>query len=187
MHLSLLHLDESTTDDDEYVEFYYYYFTKDLFAFFVYSCLFTYMVFYAPGHLNHPDNYIAASSSVTPAHLVPEWYFLPFYAVLRSTPDKFGGLVMMFLTLVDLFIVDFIDDTDESSCELTLSDESEEADLVIEDDSDAGTLFIIFFLGGKDIDEPYTDLSTVLTFLQFSDYFDLEDAGDDDDLLTKSS
>jgi ubiquinol-cytochrome c reductase cytochrome b subunit len=43
----------------------------------------------------HPDNYIIANSMVTPAHIVPEWYFLPFYAILRSVPDKLGGVLAM--------------------------------------------------------------------------------------------
>jgi len=72
LHLSLLHLDESTSEDDEYVEFYYYYFIKDLFAFFLIMALFAVLVFFSPNHLSHPDNYIMASISVTPAHLVPE-------------------------------------------------------------------------------------------------------------------
>lgn len=71
-HLSLLHLDESSTEDDEYVEFYYYYFIKDLFAFFIMLLVFALLVFFLPNFLNHPDNYIMASVSVTPAHLVPE-------------------------------------------------------------------------------------------------------------------
>lgn len=72
IHLTLLHLDESSNEDDEYVEFYYYYFIKDLFAFFCLFTVFTIIVFFFPNFLNHPDNYIMASASVTPAHLVPE-------------------------------------------------------------------------------------------------------------------
>jgi len=178
LHLSLLHLDESTNEDDEYVEFYYYYFIKDLFAFFLLMILFSYLVFFNPNHLNHPDNYIMASASVTPAHLVPEWYFLPFYAVLRATPDKFGGLILMFLMIIDLFLVDIIWDDKQDSFsladkeELTGTSEYFEAD--IEEDEDLGVLIILFFLGGKDIDEPYTDLAGILTLLQFSDYFEIE-------------
>ena len=72
LHLSLLHLDESTNEDEEYVEFYYYYFIKDLFAFFLLMVVFAFLVFFNPNYLSHPDNYIMASISVTPAHLVPE-------------------------------------------------------------------------------------------------------------------
>ena len=53
------------------------------------------MVFFYPNVLGHSDNYIPANPLVTPAHIVPEWYFLPFYAILRSIPDKLGGVVAM--------------------------------------------------------------------------------------------
>jgi len=56
---------------------------------------FSYFVFLNPNILGHPDNYIEANPMVTPAHIVPEWYFLPFYAILRSIPDKLGGVVAM--------------------------------------------------------------------------------------------
>ena len=72
VHLTLLHLDESSTEDDEVVEFYYYYFIKDLFVFFILIILFIYLVGLQPNYLSHPDNYTPASISVTPAHLVPE-------------------------------------------------------------------------------------------------------------------
>jgi quinol-cytochrome oxidoreductase complex cytochrome b subunit len=170
LHLSLLHMDESSNEDDEYVEFYYYYFIKDLFAFFVLFCGFSYLVFFSPDLLSHPDNYSMASISVTPAHLVPEWYFLPFYGVLRSTPDKFGGLVLMFATIVDMFILDIIGAEDEEDFDINTLD----LEGWMEDEGGTASLIILFYLGGKDIDEPYTDLATILTFLQFLDYFDVE-------------
>ena len=183
LHLSLLHLDESSNEDDEVVEFYYYYFIKDLFAFFILLILFTQLIFFQPNLLSHPDNYIMASISVTPAHIVPEWYFLPFYAVLRATPDKFGGLILMFLVLIDFFLIDLILDDKHSDFlfhDLTYLDEnSEEMDSDIEEDDDTGTLLILFFLGGSDIEEPFTDIASILTLLQFLDYFDLNfDEGD---------
>ena len=53
-------------------------------------------MFYLPNYLGHADNYIPANPSVTPTHIVPEWYFLPFYAILRAIPNKLGGVVAMF-------------------------------------------------------------------------------------------
>jgi len=186
LHLSLLHLDESSNEDDEVVEFYYYYFIKDMFALFIMLSLIMYMVFFKPNHLSHPDNYIMASISVTPAHLVPEWYFLPFYAVLRATPDKFGGLLLMFLVLVDFFLIDLI--LDDKHNEFTFNDvedldeSNEEMDSDIEEDDDTGILLVLFFLGGSDIEEPFTDLASILTLLQFLDYFDLNfDEGDNNE------
>ena len=61
-------------------------------------------MFFAPNMLGHADNYIPANPLVTPAHIVPEWYFLPFYAILRAVPNKLGGVVLMGGALVVLFI-----------------------------------------------------------------------------------
>jgi quinol-cytochrome oxidoreductase complex cytochrome b subunit len=58
-----------------------------------------------PNVLGHPDNYIRADSLVTPKHIVPEWYFLPFYAILRAIPDKFIGVVAMFGSILILFFL----------------------------------------------------------------------------------
>nr|YP_009118065.1 apocytochrome b [Paracercomonas marina]AJF22835.1 apocytochrome b [Paracercomonas marina] len=183
LHLSLLHLDESSNEDDEYVEFYYYYFIKDLFAFFLLMIIFAYLVFFNPNYLSHPDNYIMASISVTPAHLVPEWYFLPFYGVLRSTPDKFGGLLLMFGTIVDLFLIDTLfDETGEEEEDVEAIDlDSDDMDSEIEDDEETANLLILFFLGGSDIDEPYTDLATIITLLQFLEYFEIDIEDEDED------
>ena len=56
----------------------------------------------------HPDNYVYADSLATPLHIVPEWYFLPFYAILRSIPDKLGGVICMGLSLVSLIALPYI-------------------------------------------------------------------------------
>ena len=66
-------------------------------------------VFFFPNFMGHPDNYIPANPMVTPAHIVPEWYFLPFYAILRAVPDKLGGVLLMFGAIVVLFILPWLD------------------------------------------------------------------------------
>ena len=73
---------------------------KDIFAVVVFLLFFAYWVFYMPNYLGHADNYIPANPAVTPAHIVPEWYFLPFYAILRAIPDKLGGVIAMFAAIV---------------------------------------------------------------------------------------
>ena len=73
--------------------FHPYYTMKDVFALSSFLILFACFVFFAPNYLGHPDNYIPANPLVTPPHIVPEWYFLPFYAILRAIPDKLGGVV----------------------------------------------------------------------------------------------
>jgi quinol-cytochrome oxidoreductase complex cytochrome b subunit len=62
-----------------------------------------------PNYLSHPDNYIAANPLVTPAHIVPEWYFLPFYAILRAIPDKLLGVSALFGSIAILVFVPWLD------------------------------------------------------------------------------
>lgn len=99
-HLALLHQEGvgsgnglGTDTGGNSIPFYPYYYVKDLFAFVSLRAAFSFFVFFAPDALGHPDNYIPANPRVTPAHIVPEWYFLRFYAILRSIPHKLGGVV----------------------------------------------------------------------------------------------
>jgi ubiquinol-cytochrome c reductase cytochrome b subunit len=62
---------------------------------------------FVPDFLSHTDNYIPANPLVTPTHIVPEWYFLPFYAILRSIPNKVGGIVLLIFTLILLFLLPY--------------------------------------------------------------------------------
>jgi len=82
---------------------------KDVFALFVFMMLFAWFVFFAPDYLGHADNYIPANPLVTPPHIVPEWYFLPFYAILRAVPDKLGGVVLMFGSILILLFIPWLD------------------------------------------------------------------------------
>ena len=91
------------------IPFHPYYTVKDAFAIVVFMILFAWFVFYSPNYMGHPDNYIEANPLVTPAHIVPEWYFLPFYAILRAVPDKLGGVLLMFGAIAVLFILPWLD------------------------------------------------------------------------------
>ena len=82
---------------------------KDLFALLVFLIIFLGFVFFSPDILGHPDNYIPANPMVTPYHIVPEWYLLPFYAILRSVPDKLGGVVLLFASLLILLALPWLD------------------------------------------------------------------------------
>jgi ubiquinol-cytochrome c reductase cytochrome b subunit len=66
---------------------------------------FTVYIYFFPNNLGHPDNYIEANPMVTPTHIVPEWYFLPFYAILRSIPNKLLGVIAMFVSILILFLL----------------------------------------------------------------------------------
>ena len=97
------------------VSFYPYFYVKDLFGFILLMAIFCFFVFFSPNALGHPDNYIMANPMVTPAHIVPEWYFLPFYAILRSIPHKLGGVVAMFGALICLLFLPFINTSEIKS------------------------------------------------------------------------
>jgi ubiquinol-cytochrome c reductase cytochrome b/c1 subunit len=89
--------------------FHPYYTIKDSFGLTVFLIIYAGFVFYAPNYLGHPDNYVPANPMVTPAHIVPEWYFLPFYAILRAVPDKLGGVLLMFSAIGVLFALPWLD------------------------------------------------------------------------------
>ena len=91
------------------IPFHPYYTVKDGFALLLFLILFSFFVFFMPDALGHADNYIPANPLQTPAHIVPEWYMLPFYAILRAIPDKFGGVVAMFGSIGVLFILPWLD------------------------------------------------------------------------------
>jgi ubiquinol-cytochrome c reductase cytochrome b subunit len=91
------------------IPFHPYYTIKDMFGLSFVLTIFALVVFYAPDYLGHPDNYIPADPLKTPAHIVPEWYFLPFYAILRAIPDKLGGVIAMISSILILFVLPWLD------------------------------------------------------------------------------
>jgi ubiquinol-cytochrome c reductase cytochrome b/c1 subunit len=91
------------------IPFHPYYTVKDGFAMVVFIILFAALVFYLPNYLSHPDNYIEANPLQTPAHIVPEWYFLPFYAILRAIPSKLLGVIAMFASIGILLFLPWLD------------------------------------------------------------------------------
>ena len=93
----------------ETVPFHPYIIIKDLYALLIFLIIFSGFVFFVPNVLGHPDNYIEANPMVTPSHIVPEWYLLPFYAILRSIPDKLGGVVVMFAAVFILMFLPWLD------------------------------------------------------------------------------
>jgi len=85
------------------------YFTiKDLFGIYIFLAFFFCFLFFFPNYLGHFDNYIPANPLSTPPHIVPEWYFLPFYGILRSVPDKFFGVFLLIFSIISLIILVFL-------------------------------------------------------------------------------
>lgn len=106
IHLLLLHEDGSNNplglQTKDKLPFTPYFTIKDIYGVVLFLIIFIYFVTFEPNLLGHPDNYIEADAMVTPAHIVPEWYFLPFYAILRSVPNKLGGVVLMLSSILVL-------------------------------------------------------------------------------------
>ena len=116
LHVIALHIVGSNNpsgiepkDTRDTVSFHPYTTAKDLYMMAVFFTIFAAFVFFVPNVLGHPDNYIPADPLVTPAHIVPEWYFLPFYAILRAIPDKLGGVIAMFSAIFVLFLLPWLD------------------------------------------------------------------------------
>ncbi len=100
----------------EKIPFHPYYTIKDFFGFSVFLIIFSTFVFFLPNVLGHPDNYIPADPLVTPKHIVPEWYFLPFYAILRAIPFKLLGVIAMLGSIFILFVLPWLDTSKVRSC-----------------------------------------------------------------------
>jgi ubiquinol-cytochrome c reductase cytochrome b subunit len=145
------------------IPFHPYYTVKDFFGFGIFFMIYFYFVFFQPNLLGHPDNYIEANPLVTPAHIVPEWYFLPFYAVLRSIPDKLAGVLAMFSAILILFMLPWLDSCKVKSAKYR-------------------PLFRIFtylffvnfiilgYLGGEVAEEPYITFSQISTAWYFAHF-----------------
>lgn len=115
IHLIALHYVKSSNPsginlaDRDNIPFHPYYTTKDFFGLGVFLIVFCYFVFFQPQFFIEPANNIPANRLQTPEHIVPEWYFLPFYAVLRSIPDKLGGVVAMALSILVFAAMPYLD------------------------------------------------------------------------------
>ncbi len=99
----------NVSSPDDTVPFHPYYTVKDGFAISVFLILYATFVFYLPDALGDAANYIQANPLVTPAHIVPEWYLLPFYAILRAVPNKLMGVILMFGAIATLFVLPWLD------------------------------------------------------------------------------
>ena len=116
LHLMALHTVKSNNPlgidvkgPQDTIPFHPYYTVKDLVGVGAFLIIYLGVVFYAPNFFGEPDNYIPANPMVTPPHIVPEWYYLPFYAILRSIPNKLAGVVCMFGAIIILFFLPWID------------------------------------------------------------------------------
>jgi ubiquinol-cytochrome c reductase cytochrome b subunit len=165
VHLSLLHTAGSNNPLGintfvNVLTFYPYFYIKDLFAFLIFLFIFSFFVFFYPNSLGHPDNYIMANPLVTPPHIVPEWYFLPFYAILRSIPDKLGGVVLMISSILIFLIFPFINIPDVRSLTFRC------INLIVYWFL-GSTFFLLGLIGQKPVEDPYIGIGLFLTIFYF--------------------
>ncbi len=115
VHLVALHSVKSSNPsginlaDKDNIPFHPYFTTKDLFGLCIFLVIYSYFVFYQPNMFIEAENYIPADPLQTPVHIVPEWYFLPFYAILRSIPDLLGGVIAMTISVLIFAFMPFLD------------------------------------------------------------------------------
>jgi ubiquinol-cytochrome c reductase cytochrome b subunit len=122
LHIWALHIPGSNNPtgvevkgEQDTIPFHPYYTAKDGFGLGVFLLVFALFLFFGPNVLGHPDNYIPANPLSTPAHIVPEWYFLPFYAILKAftvdfiIPAKLWGVLAMFGSILLLFFLPWLD------------------------------------------------------------------------------
>ena len=136
---------------------------KDGYAMVCFMIFFAWFVFYVPNYLGDPDNYIMANPGVTPAHIVPEWYYLPFYAILRSIPSKLGGVIAMFGAILVLAFLPWLDNAKtRSSRYRPLAKQFFWMFVVV--------CILLGWLGGKPAEGIYIIAGRILTFVYFA-YF----------------
>ena len=165
IHLVLLHEVGSNnplglTLKTENIPFYPYFYTKDLFGLIVLFLVFFTFVFYYPNTLGHADNYVEANPMKTPLHIVPEWYFLPFYAILRSIPNKIGGVVGMFGSLIILLTIPFTNSSEIRSTAFRPMYKICYWLLVV-------AFFLLGWIGQMPVEYPYTEIGVISMIYYF--------------------
>ncbi len=136
---------------------------KDGFGMACFLIFFAWFIFYMPNYLGDAENYVQANPGVTPAHIVPEWYYLPFYAILRSIPSKLGGVIAMFSAILVLAFLPWLDSAKTRSLRYRpLAKQFFWIFVVI--------CVLLGWLGGKPAEGIYVTVGRILTFCYFA-YF----------------
>ena len=168
LHIALLHSTGSNnplgvTSQADKVPFHWYFTIKDLIGFLVIFIGLLGLVLFNPNLLGEPDNYIVANPMSTPAHIVPEWYFLFAYAILRSVPNKLGGVISLFASLLLLLLMPLLNkNTLKGNVFYPFSKVLHWAFIL--------TFILLTIGGGWPVDEPFTTTRRVGSICYFS-YF----------------
>nr|QLI42504.1 cytochrome b [Colletes gigas] len=165
LHLFFLHMNGSNNpmgnDSNKYkIPFYPYFYIKDMLGFLLIIYFNFFVIMQFPYYLSDPDNFIKANSMITPEHIKPEWYFLFAYTILRAIPNKFGGVLMLLMSILILYIMPLLNDYNMMSSKFYPMNKMSFWLFV--------NLFILLtWLGGKMVEYPYTNLSQLSSLLYF--------------------
>ncbi|MGE3691286.1 MAG: cytochrome bc complex cytochrome b subunit [Novosphingobium sp.] len=178
LHIWALHIPGSSNptgvevkSESDTVPFFPYFIAKDGWAALVFLMIYMAVVFFAPNYLGHPDNYIPANPMSTPAHIVPEWYFWPFYAILRAftqdfffMPAKLMGVLAMFLSILVWFILPWLDKSPVRSGHYRPLFRKFFWVLVLD-------VLVLGYCGGAPAEEPYLMISQIAAIYYFLHFF----------------
>jgi ubiquinol-cytochrome c reductase cytochrome b subunit len=146
--------------EQDTLPFHPYYTAKDSVGMAVYFLIFALLVFFAPNFFGEPDNYIQANPLQTPNAIVPEWYFLPYYAILRSVPDKLAGVLCMFGSILVWFVLPWLDTSPVRSARFRPMYRISLIGLVV-------AMFVLGVVGAHHPVEPYVSLGRIATIYYF--------------------
>jgi len=166
MHLIALHEHGSSnplgvSGNTDRLPFHPYFTFKDLVTAFVFLLALSVFVFYMPNAMGHSDNYIPANPMQTPASIVPEWYLLPFYAILRSIPNKLLGVIAMFMSLLILLGMPILDTSRIRGSQFRPLMRFSFWTFV-------ACFFILMFIGSQHVESPYVEIGAAATAYYFA-------------------
>ena len=166
LHLMALHIPWSgtplgTNSKVDMVPFHPYFSVKDGLGVLVLLVMLSYLVFFNPNLLGEPDNYIPANPMATPPHIVPDWYFLPFYAILRSIPSKFLGVIAMAAAILVLFLLPYLNTSRIRSSTFRPIFKKFYWLFVV-------CVLLLSWIGGIPVQEPYYTIGQIATLFYFT-------------------
>nr|AWN56103.1 cytochrome b [Anthonomus grandis] len=169
IHLLFLHQTGSnnplgSNSNMEKVSFHPYFTFKDLVGFLIMLSALTILTLQAPYLLGDPDNFVPANPLVTPVHIQPEWYFLFAYAILRSIPNKLGGVIALVVSIAILYIVPFTNKKNYQSTQFYPMNKMMFWSLV-------SIVILLTWIGARPVEDPYILTGQILTVLYFSYFF----------------
>lgn len=144
----------------DHITMYPYYILKDVYGLILFFGFFIFFLYFSPNLLGHTDNYILADSMVTPLHIVPEQYFLPFHAILRSIPDKLFGVIFMLCSILILFCLPFYNFIEVRNLHFKMLTRFSFQLFVF-------CCFVLGYIGGKPVIFPFVQIGQIATFFYF--------------------